>query len=92
MTISIIPPSELILAELGINSPYLSELPLNKLDHYIAVINWLTDYKPRPDDSNLEKVLGYLEAFHHLCEVEAWEQASKILFIRLNTPTSEVLH
>jgi tetratricopeptide (TPR) repeat protein len=57
-----------------------------------AVKNWLTKYKPKPDARNLEKVRGYLEAFHHLCEVEDWKEAHKILFIRLNTPTNEKLH
>ena len=34
--------------------------------HYRAVVDWLTDYKPKSDATNLEKVRGDLEAFHHL--------------------------
>jgi hypothetical protein len=36
-------------------------------------------------------VWDYLEAFHHLCELEDWETASKILFIPLDTPTKDAL-
>jgi tetratricopeptide (TPR) repeat protein len=61
-------------------------------DHYIAAEMWHTGYEPDPDASNLEKVQGYLEAFHHLCEVGDWEQASQILSIRLDIPTNEELH
>ncbi|MFE1746410.1 tetratricopeptide repeat protein [Coleofasciculus sp. H7-2] len=90
---NILPPSELVLAELGIDSAAIKFIhPHWKRTRYRAVINWLTKYKPKPDATNLEKVRGYLEAFHHLCEVEAWEEASRILLTRLNTPTNEQLH
>ncbi|MBD2085722.1 tetratricopeptide repeat protein [Coleofasciculus sp. FACHB-542] len=90
---NILPPSESVLAELGINSEAIKLIqPHWKRTHYRAVVNWLTKYKPNPDANNLEKVRGYLEAFHHLCEVEAWEEADKILFTRLNTPTEQELH
>ncbi|MBD1881361.1 tetratricopeptide repeat protein [Coleofasciculus sp. FACHB-T130] len=93
MTDSITPPGNLILTELAINPPYLAASVLDsKLDDYIAVVNWLMKYKPKPDATNLEKVRGYLEAFHHLCEVENWRRASDILSIRLNTPTKDELH
>ncbi|WP_407894080.1 hypothetical protein [Scytonema sp. NUACC26] len=49
-------------------------------------------YKPKPDSTNLEQVKGLLETFYHLCEIEAWEKASKILFTGLNTPTRQPLH
>lgn len=50
-----------------------------QLFHYSAVESWLLDYYPKPNAPNLEKVRGYLEAFHHLCEVENWELAREIL-------------
>lgn len=88
------PSGDLILEQLGINPHNLSaDFPTRKQRlQYRAVVQWLTDYKPKLDATNLEKVKGYLEAFHHLCQVEDWERASKIFFIRLNTPTHEELH
>ena len=88
------PSGKLVLEQLGINPNNLcADFPTReKRLQYRAVIQWLTDYKPKSDSTNLEKVRGYLEAFHHLCAVEDWERASKILFIRLNTPTNEELH
>lgn len=59
--------------------------------HASAARMWLTVYEPELDTPNLEKVRGYLEAFHHLCEVEAWEEARNIFSIRRNTPTNEYL-
>ncbi|MBW4545498.1 MAG: tetratricopeptide repeat protein [Symplocastrum torsivum CPER-KK1] len=93
MTNSLTPSGEIILAELNINpNSLVAHVPASKLDDYIAVVNWLKKYKPKSDATNLQKVRGYLEAFHHLCEVEAWEEAFKILSTHLNTPTNEELH
>lgn len=90
---NITPPGEEILGELGIDSASIKFIkPHWKRTHYRAVVNWLTKYKPKSDGSNLEKVQGLLEAFHHLCEVEDWNAASQILFIELNTPTKDELH
>lgn len=77
---------ELVLNQLGIDfaTPQLADISPWEFAHYIAVENWLTEYEPKPDSSNLEQVRGYLEAFDHLCEVSDWEKASKILFIRSN--------
>ncbi len=60
--------------------------------HYTAVKMWRTAYEPEPDALNLEKVRGYLEAFHHLCQVADWEKAREILTLRLDTPTNDELH
>ena len=86
-------PGELVLANLNIDWSIVesSEISHWKLAHYSAVESWLTDYKPKPDAPNLEKVRGYLETFHHLCEVEDWERASKILTIRLDKLTNQDL-
>ncbi|NES24026.1 MAG: tetratricopeptide repeat protein [Symploca sp. SIO3E6] len=89
---SITPSGMSILIELGIEPSTIKSIKPNwKQNHYIAVINWLTRYDEPQDDSNLEKVRCYLEAFHHLCSVDDWEKASKILLTRLSTPTNEVL-
>jgi len=94
LEVDIMPPEEWMLANLGIDlaAPEFRELPPYKRAQYRAVKNWLTMYKPKPDAFNLEKVKGYLETFHHLCELEEWERAGKILLTRLNTPTKEQLH
>jgi tetratricopeptide (TPR) repeat protein len=90
----LLPFSQSILNHLDINSDTLKH---NQLSHwqkvqYRAVINWLAKYQLSPDASNLEQVRGYLEAFHHLCEIEAWEKASKLLMVPLNTPANKELH
>jgi tetratricopeptide (TPR) repeat protein len=70
----------------------LDEIPLEQLDHYIAVENYLTDNDELPPNAvNIEKVQGYLEAFHQLSEVEDWTRAKEVLFTRFNTPTTEEL-
>jgi len=89
----ILPPVESVLENLNINPKEIKSIkPILKWTHYRAVLNWLIEYKPQPDATNLEQVRGYLEAFHHLCEVEDWERASLILQMRINTPTNEELH
>ena len=94
LDVDITPPGEWVLANLGIDlaAPEFRELPPCKRAQYKAVKNWLTKYKPKRDASNLEKVRGYLEAFHHLCEVEDWERASKIIEINLDIPNNTELH
>lgn len=84
---------ELVLTQLNIKltTPELADVSPWEFAHYMAVENWLTEYQPQPNASNLEQVTGYLEAFHHLCEVEAWETASKILFIHPH-PDAKELH
>jgi tetratricopeptide (TPR) repeat protein len=77
------PSDELLLAKLGIEPSHLpTVVSLEKIDDYIAAINWLTDYKPKPDASSLEQVQGYLEAIHHLCKV----QADKLINFLLTIP------
>jgi tetratricopeptide (TPR) repeat protein len=66
------------------------------IDKEISHIRWafyyLKIYEPQPKTDNLEKVSHYLEAFHHFCELAAWEEAWQVLFIRCDTPTREKLH
>ena len=89
---NITPSVELVLEKIGLNSATIKSIqPRRKRSQYRAVFNWLTEYKPHANASNLEIVKGYLEAFHHLCEVEDWERATTIIDITLNTPTNEKL-
>jgi hypothetical protein len=91
--VDIKPTEESVLAKLSIEPETIKSIkPRWKRTQYRAVINWLTRYNSQPDASNLEKVKGYLEAFHHLCVVEDWERANKMLSIRLDTPTHEELY
>jgi len=87
-------PGKLAVANLNIDSALAesTEISLWELSNYSAVEWWLMEYEPKPDASNLEKVRGYLEAFHHLCEVEDWARASKIIEIHLHTPNNTELH
>lgn len=60
--------------------------------HLLAIENWLTRYIPPANATNLEKVRGYLEAFHHFCEISQWETASQILLMKLDTSNAKELH
>ena len=81
---------QLLFAKLGLD---LGEVPIDQLSNYTAVEYYLTlEEEPPHDATNFEKVRRYLEAFYHLCEVEDWERASKILSISLDTPTNQELH
>ncbi len=61
--------------------------------HWIAIENWLSDYSPDVNAPNLDKIRGYLEAFHHLCELSEWEKAFKILFLDISfLGAKQVLH
>jgi tetratricopeptide (TPR) repeat protein len=86
-------PGQLVLANLNIDSALAesTEISLWELSNYSAVEWWLADYKPKPSDTNLEKVRGYLEAFYHFCAVEDWHRGSLIIFTRLNNFTNQCL-
>ncbi|MDJ0799103.1 MAG: hypothetical protein QNJ51_20165 [Calothrix sp. MO_167.B12] len=65
------PTGQLLLDRLDINPKEVKNIkPRWKRTNYRAVINWLTLYKPQHDASDLEKIHGLLEAFHHLCQTE----------------------
>lgn len=83
---------KLILDEININPSSFEPLCLLKRAHYRAALNWLTkEYKMSPDAYSLDKVRCLLELFHHLCEVEDWERASKVLMGRFNISNDEEL-
>lgn len=52
---------------------------------------WLTAYKPDSNVPNLEKVRGYLEAFHHFCTIENWKDAIEILLGQRWSSTNHLL-
>lgn len=53
---------------------------------------WLTAYEPAPDAPKLETVRGYLEAFDHFYEMEAWKDAKTILFLLQKKSNNVQLH
>lgn len=53
---------------------------------------WLTAYEPAPDAPKLETVRGYLEAFDHFYEMEAWKDAKTILFLLPEKSNNVQLH
>ncbi|WP_353933032.1 tetratricopeptide repeat protein [Okeanomitos corallinicola TIOX110] len=76
----ILPSDKSILDHLSINPSDIKSIkPRWKRTQYRAIVNWLTKYQFYEDASNLDKVRGYVEAFYHLCEVENWDSASKVL-------------
>ncbi len=62
-----------------------------ELTHLKAAFYWLNVYEPS-DTSHLEQVRGYLEAFHHLCEMSAWQSASQLLFTVTKTSNGKKLY
>jgi tetratricopeptide (TPR) repeat protein len=78
------------IGELSIQS--IKKLTVQQQTHLKAAFYWLKVYQSEPDASNLERVRGYLEAFHHLCEISAWQSASQILFTSTQTSNGKELH
>lgn len=90
MTNNLKEPGQRVFGSLGIN---LDKVPLEQLDYYIAVENYLTDNEELPSDvPPIEQIYGYLEAFYHLSEVKDWERAKAITRAQLGTPTNEELY
>ncbi|MCC3600078.1 MULTISPECIES: tetratricopeptide repeat protein [unclassified Microcoleus] len=83
---------KLVLANFDIDSALAesTEISLWELSNYSAVEWWLIKYKARQNDTNLEQVRGYIEGFHHLCELEEWEKASQIFLSKIDN--NEELH
>ncbi|NEO68701.1 tetratricopeptide repeat protein [Moorena sp. SIO3H5] len=85
-------PGDLVLAALIDSKKVKLIKHIPQKSQYRAVINWVTKYQANQETSDLAKLKGLLEAFFHLCEVEAWLEAKAIMLIRINTPTNEELH
>ncbi len=60
---------------------FLRKLTISEKADLKIALYWLNDYEPEPDATKLEQVRGYLEGFHHLCELSAWKEAARLLFI-----------
>lgn len=89
---NLIPDGKTILEILKIDPNMITDIaPTWKRAEYRAVIQWVTKYESSPDDSNLNKVKGLIEASYHLSEAEEWLKSGLILFIRLNISTNETL-
>jgi tetratricopeptide (TPR) repeat protein len=87
------PSKESVLSKIGIEPSSVKFInPIWKRAHRRAAVNWLTKYYSPQAASNLQKVRGYLEAFHHLSVVGAWKESSEIILIQIDTPTQEELH
>lgn len=90
---SILPPSDDVLAMLEIDDTYIESITNPDQFHtYIAIYNFIKEYQPPNKPSNLQLVQGYLEAFHHLCDLERWQDAWNLICIELNTPIQDELH
>ncbi len=57
---------------------------LGEKAHLRAAFYWLKHYQPDSQGFQLEQVRGYLEAAHHLGQVEAWDLICQILLVRLD--------
>lgn len=69
----------------------LDEVPLEQLDHYIAVENYLTDEDELPSEvTYLEKVSCYTKSLHHLCQVRNWKPVQSILAVHTSINTTKV--
>ncbi|MEM8723640.1 MAG: tetratricopeptide repeat protein [Cyanobacteria bacterium P01_G01_bin.39] len=81
---------QLLFEELAIN---LDEVPVEQLVNYTAVEYFLTVAdEPDSDATNLDKVGKYLESFHHLCEVKAWEKAGQVITHKVSSNYQAELH
>ncbi|MGB5973987.1 MAG: hypothetical protein WBG38_11745 [Nodosilinea sp.] len=82
-----------MLSALGIDPARIRHVqPRTRRTHWQAIVNWLTRYHPSAEGSNLEQVRGYLEAFHHLCEIQKWRRALGLMLQDLDTPAQAQLH
>jgi tetratricopeptide (TPR) repeat protein len=92
MTNNLTPSGDSLLKQLGINPHNLrADFPTREQRlHYRAVVQWLTDYKPKSDDTNLEKVRGYIESLHYLCQVRSWQQVQTVLNFPIIISTTRV--
>jgi tetratricopeptide (TPR) repeat protein len=86
-------PGLVILEKIGIEPNFFSQnIPIEKLDHYIAIINWLTDYHTDSNSTHRQKLEGYLQALHHLCDAQDWKKASDILSMPLSLSSQQPFH
>lgn len=65
---------------------------LHEKAHLRAAFYWLKHYQPDHQASQLDQVRGYLEAAHHLGQLEAWDLIRQILFVHLDIDRNLPLH
>ena len=79
-------------SESQLSTQSIRKLTVQEKAHLKAAFYWLNVYQPESEASNLEQVRGYLESFHHLCEISAWQEASAILFTPTKPKKPKKLH
>ncbi|MBD2002588.1 tetratricopeptide repeat protein [Trichocoleus sp. FACHB-40] len=70
----------------------IRKLTIEEKAHLRLAFYYLKVYQPEPaspDIPNIEKAGSFLEAFYHLCQIKAWEEAAKIIGIRFETSINE---
>jgi tetratricopeptide (TPR) repeat protein len=65
------------------------KLSLRQLANLKATLYWLQDYQPLDPATNVERVRGLLEAFHHLSQLAAWQAAEELLSTPVNQPQTD---
>lgn len=90
MTNNLTPSGDEVLEQLGINPHNLrTQFPTREQRlQYRAVVQWLTDYKPKSDATNLDKVRHYTESLHCLCKVKALTLVYSIVNLRITIRTT----
>jgi len=90
MTNNLTPSGDEVLEQLGINPHNLrAQFPTREQRlQYRAVVQWLTDYKPKSDADNLDKVRHYTESLHYLCNLKALTLVYSIVNLRITIRTT----
>ena len=57
--------------------------------HLRAAYYWLNIYRPHPQSTPQEQVRGYLDAAHHLVQIEAWDLIQQILFLPMQSEKTQ---
>lgn len=70
----------------------IDAVPLEQLTTYTAVEYFLCCQSIPQNASPFQQVRHYLEAFHHLCDVQDWRRATTVLTVIPDTDTGEELH
>lgn len=59
--------------------PNLRPPTIQEKAHLRLAFYYLKLYKPEEDSSIIEQIRGYIEAFHHFCQLSAWSAAWQVL-------------
>ena len=58
--------------------PAFKSLSHKERAHFLATYYWINEYLPGPGASRLDQVRGYLNGFHHLCEMSATQNVERL--------------